>query len=254
MSGPPTDTRQAGRTLAILGYHKIGPPPPGGWETWYYVPEATFAAHLQYLRDDGWAVLDAATLLDGLTDPDRLPARSALLTFDDGYRSFRTFAVPQLLRYGAPAVLFVPTDFIGGTNTFDADTAEPVDRICDWDDLRAVQVQGVSVQSHGVTHRAFSGLGPAEREAELARSKLVLQAGLGRPVEMFSFPYGDDGSDPDVAREMLIRNGYRAACIFGGGPVFLPDINLYRLSRLAVGTETDLHAALHPARYSDRQA
>ncbi len=80
------------------------------------------------------------TFLDGLTDPDRLPARGALLTFDDGYRSFRTHAVPQLLRFGVPALLFVPTDFIGGTNAFDADTREPIERICDWDDLGAARL------------------------------------------------------------------------------------------------------------------
>ena len=45
--------------LLILGYHKIGPPSPGAWETWYYVPAATFLAHLHYLRENGWVVLDA---------------------------------------------------------------------------------------------------------------------------------------------------------------------------------------------------
>ena len=33
------------RTLAMLAYHKIGAPAPGGWETWNYIPEETFAAH-----------------------------------------------------------------------------------------------------------------------------------------------------------------------------------------------------------------
>ena len=28
-----------GNTVAILGFHKIGPPPAGGWESWFYVSE-----------------------------------------------------------------------------------------------------------------------------------------------------------------------------------------------------------------------
>lgn len=46
--------------LAVLGYHQIGPPPPGGWETWSYVPEETFADHLRLLRETGWQVIDLA--------------------------------------------------------------------------------------------------------------------------------------------------------------------------------------------------
>ena len=250
MSAPPST-----RILAILGYHKIGEPPTAGWETWFFIPEATFAGHLRYLRDDGWQVIDLETFLRGLTVPDGLPERAALLTFDDGYRSMRTVALPWLLRFGYPAVFFVPTDFIGGRNTFDA--AEPEEAICNWDDLRELERQGISVQSHGASHRAFSGLNLAEREEELRRSKATLEAGLGKRVEVFSYPYGDDGvssypyGDDGASsrvlrgvREALERAGYRAACLYGGGPNRLPAAGPYRLTRLAVGPDTDLQAEL----------
>src|SRR5262245_21752607 len=110
------------QTLAILGYHKIGPPPPGGWETWFYVPEATFVTHLAFLKENGWQVIDATTFLRGLAEPDSLPDRAALLTFDDGYKSMCDVTLPCLQRFGFPAVLFVPTDYVGRTNSFDADT------------------------------------------------------------------------------------------------------------------------------------
>src|SRR5262249_41433636 len=117
------------RTLAILGYHKVGAPLPGAWETWYYVPEATFLNQLSYLRDNGWQVIDLETLLQGLADPTRLPQRAALITFDDGYRCVLEVALPCLLRFGYPAVHFVPTDYIGGRNWFDQG-AEPEEPIC----------------------------------------------------------------------------------------------------------------------------
>ena len=68
--------------LAILAFHKIGHPPPDGWETWFYIPEATFVGHLSYLRDDGWQVIDLATFLRGFAAPNGLPERTALLTFN----------------------------------------------------------------------------------------------------------------------------------------------------------------------------
>src|SRR5690349_16179849 len=131
------------KTLAILGYHKIGPPPPGGWETWFYIPEETFLEQLATLRASGWRVIDAQAFLEGLARPEILPERAALITFDDGYRSNLEVAVPLLQRFDYPAVMFVPTAFIGGRNTFDGG-AEPDEPICDWEDLGELERCGVS--------------------------------------------------------------------------------------------------------------
>jgi peptidoglycan/xylan/chitin deacetylase (PgdA/CDA1 family) len=231
------------RTLAILGYHKIGEPPPGGWRTWFYVPEEVFAGHLSYLREHGWQVIDLPALLKGMVAPESLPERAALLTFDDGYRTMRTVALQWLLRFGFPSVLFVPSDYIGGSNGFDAGY-EPEEAICDWDDLRKLERSAVSIQSHGASHRSFSKLRLPEQEAELVRSKTTLEANLERPVEVFAYPYGDGGTEVRSTNEALKRNGYRAACLYKGGPNPLPIAEPYRLTRLAMGPDTDLRAAL----------
>jgi peptidoglycan/xylan/chitin deacetylase (PgdA/CDA1 family) len=47
----------------------------------------------------------------------RLPARSVLLTFDDGYRDFAEHAWPILRAAGLPATLFVATGAIGRTSS-----------------------------------------------------------------------------------------------------------------------------------------
>jgi peptidoglycan/xylan/chitin deacetylase (PgdA/CDA1 family) len=229
------------RELAILAYHKVGEPPPGGWRSWFYVPEDEFASHLEYLRDSEWEVVGAKTFLRGLDEPEVLPEKAALLTFDDGYRSMATVAAPILAGFAFPSVLFVPTDFIGGTNAFE-DGAEPVEAICGWDHLRSLGFFGVSVHSHGVSHRAFSKMGDSERDEELVRSKAVLEEGLGKPVEIFAYPYGDSG--PEGASLAVERAGYRAACLYKGGVERVPGHDPFRLSRLAVGSGTDVRKKL----------
>jgi peptidoglycan/xylan/chitin deacetylase (PgdA/CDA1 family) len=231
------------RNLAILGYHKIGEPPPGGWHTWFYVPEEICVGHLTYLRKQGWQVIDLPALFRGITAPKSLPERAALLTFDDGYRSMRTVVLPWLLRFGYPAVLFVPTDYIGGYNGFDAGY-EPEEPVCDWDDLRELERLGVSIQSHGASHRSFSRLSLPEQEEELARSKITLEAGLEKAVEVFAYPYGDSGTQPRSTGRALERAGYRAACLYKGGPNPLPIVEPYRLTRVAMGPDTDLQGPL----------
>jgi peptidoglycan/xylan/chitin deacetylase (PgdA/CDA1 family) len=236
------EQRETGPRVAVLGYHKVGPPPPGGWETWFYVPQATFAGHLAYLAEAGWQPLDRQRFLAGLADPGILPPRSALLTFDDGYRSNLTVAVPLLKKFGYPGVMFVPTAFIGGRNRFDE--SEPVEPICDWDDLRELERCGVAVQSHGVGHRGFSDLGEREWREELVRSKVVLEKGLLRSVDLFAFPYGDAGSDPARMAQVLRQAGYRAAYLYGGGPNLVPVADPFRLTRLAMGPDTNLAGEL----------
>jgi peptidoglycan/xylan/chitin deacetylase (PgdA/CDA1 family) len=229
--------------IAILGYHKVGPPAPGGWETWFQIPERVFEDHLSVLRDGGWELLDAATFLDGLSDPGRLPQRGALITFDDGYRSLRDAALRCLRASGAPAVLFMPSDFVGRDNHFDQGS-EPEEPLCDWSDLKELARCGVSIQSHGASHQAFSELSPGARRDELVRSKAELEAGVGQPVELFAFPYGDDAEGSAEVGSALAQAGYRAAFGYDGGPFSLPAVDPYRLPRVAMGPDTDLRAVL----------
>ncbi len=232
------------KTLAILAFHKIGDPSPGGWKTWFYVPEETFVGHLTYLRENGWQVIDVSAFLTGLEAPDSLPERSALITFDDGYRSIPRIALPWLLRFGYPAVAFVPTDYIGCRNQFD-DGIEPEEAICDWDDLQELNRGGVSIQSHGASHRRFSELSLAEQQDELLLSKAALEDKLGSPVQVIAFPYGDPGANEEEGARALRDTGYHAACLYRKGkPIPLPVLNPYRLARVAMGPDTDLQAVL----------
>lgn len=236
-------SRSARQALAILAFHKIGQPGNGQYPTWNYIPEATFVGYLSDLRKNGWQVIDLATFLQGLSEPHILPERSVLLTFDDGYRSMLTVVLPLLRRFRYPAVLFVPTGFIGKYNAFDKGI-EPEEAMCNWNDLQQLERHGVSVQSHGVTHSHFSGLNSVRQREELAWSKTQLENGLGKHVDVIAYPYGDGGRDPQALSQLVQRAGYRAACLYGGGVNELPIMNRYRLPRVAMGADTDLHREL----------
>jgi peptidoglycan/xylan/chitin deacetylase (PgdA/CDA1 family) len=157
----------------------------------------------------------------------------------------REVALPILKEFGYPGILFVPTDFIGGHNSFDADE-EPNEPICDWEDLRELERHGISVQSHGAAHRAFSEIDVVQQEHELVQSKKTLQAGLGTNVEIFSFPYGDNGGHPQLVAGLLEHCHYRAACLYDGLLNELPVKTPYQLSRLTIGPDSDLEALLTP--------
>ena len=230
--------------VAILSYHKIGPPLPGGWETWYYISKQIFEQQLRLLTERGYEFLDLLRFYRGLDDPSSLPAKSALITFDDAYRNNLTAALPVMIRLGVPGVVFVPTNYIGGMNVWDSGGQEPDEEICNWNDLLNLERYGVAVESHSVSHPSFSTLTPEQHEMELRRSKETLEAKLGRPVEFFAYPYGDAGNDFAFSEMMLKKVGYRAACLYGGGVVTLPSADRFRLERLAMGPDSDLISML----------
>ena len=215
----------------------------GHSSTWFYISESVFEGYLRWLQGSNWRVIDAETFLHGLDFPDSLPGRAVLLTFDDGYRSMRYTALPLLRSFGFPSVLFVPVGYIGSTNGFDADV-EPEEPICDWDDLEELQCGKVSIQSHGVTHRRLSMLDDAQLRYEIEYSKIAIESRMGHAVNIFPFPYGDNGREARVTRAVLREAGYSAAFLYGGGPNVIPPRDRFGLQRLAVGPDTDLETSL----------
>jgi peptidoglycan/xylan/chitin deacetylase (PgdA/CDA1 family) len=229
--------------LAILSFHKIGEPPAGARTTPWYIPEATFRKQLRYLSTNGWEVISVANFLRGLSEPESLPRRAALLTFDDGYKSLLGAASRSMSEFGYPSVVFIPTQFVGGYNDWDRGR-EPLEEICDWDELRELERRGCSIQSHGVRHESFSGLAPTELQEELYQSKNILEEKLGKPVEVFGFPYGQVGKDRSDLSALLESNGYRAACLSQGGVSNLPVANSYYLPRVDMFPHTELRSLL----------
>lgn len=59
--------------------------------------------------------IGADELLAAVSGTHRLPRGAVAMTFDDGYRDFKDVAWPLLKQYRVPAILFVPTAYVGGS-------------------------------------------------------------------------------------------------------------------------------------------
>jgi hypothetical protein len=60
-----TGMRETSRRLAVLGFHKIGPPPPGHSSTWFYISESVLESILRWLQRSSWQVIDAENISAG---------------------------------------------------------------------------------------------------------------------------------------------------------------------------------------------
>jgi peptidoglycan/xylan/chitin deacetylase (PgdA/CDA1 family) len=106
---------RANTNIAVLGYHRISPPVSADYPFNEEILSATpeeFSRELRYLRDN-LDVISIRELLAGLRDPRSLPARAAVITFDDGYRDNEEIALPLLREAGLPACFFLTTGIVG---------------------------------------------------------------------------------------------------------------------------------------------
>ena len=191
--------------LPILVYHKIDRIPPGSRYPKHFVTPEQFAAQLAFLARHGYTSIGFPDYLAYRRGERRLPRRSIILTFDDGYRSTRTIALPLLRQYGFSATIFLVTAYVGKTNLWDADEIQ--EPLLNASDIRDMQETGIEFGSQTATHAHLAALRPVEVLRELRTSREQLGALLGKPVAVLSYPYGEYTQDTlQFARD----SGYEA--------------------------------------------
>jgi peptidoglycan/xylan/chitin deacetylase (PgdA/CDA1 family) len=109
----------------VLLHHRIADPDDPsffGFKGNISATPAMFARQLDYLGRHH-TVIDLATFEAAIVEGRALPRNALLITFDDGYADNLDVALPELLRRGMPAVLFLATGFVGDRKAFAWDTA-----------------------------------------------------------------------------------------------------------------------------------
>jgi peptidoglycan/xylan/chitin deacetylase (PgdA/CDA1 family) len=152
-----------------------------------FVPVETFAQQLQHLLDSGWRPVDLDGWLAAL-DGRPTPARSFLLTMDDGYLSVLEDAAPLLARHGVPAVLFALAERVGGTS--DWMPQMPSEPLLTADQLRALARHGVEIGLHGADHAPLRDRSPDELHRQTTAAADRLHQVVGYPPRAFAYPWG----------------------------------------------------------------
>jgi peptidoglycan/xylan/chitin deacetylase (PgdA/CDA1 family) len=201
-------TRLTGGT-SILMYHAIAPHKAPGRR--FIVPLGKFDRQLRTLR---WLRRTPISLEQYISDriAHRLPpARSVIITFDDGYLDNLKLATPVLTRRAIPATVFVVTGRVGGRNTWDTDGELSGRPLMSWQEIAELRRAGLGVGAHTRSHRALPSLDPATRRAELVGSKADLEHRLGVTVHAFAFPHGLGAGDAECVAGVA-EAGFDAAC------------------------------------------
>ena len=192
----------------VLMYHVIGDARSDA-ERRLCCPLKAFEAQMESLKHSGWKVIPLSELVRAIDGGPAVAPRSVCITFDDGTACTYENALPVLQRHGFPATVFVVSGLLGGRNEWMARECHPERAMLTIGQLRALAAGGVEIGSHTVNHVRLAGLDGPSLSREVADSKRRLEDVLGRPVDLFAYPYG---SHDAAARQAVRQAGYRGAC------------------------------------------
>lgn len=198
------DTRGA---VVALCYHRFEAKPKDALA----ITPATFESQMQALKDSGYTVIPMQDFLAWRRGEKSIPAKSCLITIDDGYRSAYDVAWPILKKFEYPFTMFIYTAFVkGGALAGGASLS--------WAELREMRDAGVDIQSHTVNHQNLrSKKGKFQSQFatyeewlsnEIAGSKKQLESNLGISVKALAYPYGNHN---EQIRAAAMEAGYEAA-------------------------------------------
>ncbi len=200
-------------SVPVLCYHRFGPTVADSMT----VTTAVFESHLRYLHDNGYTVIPMQALVDyrlGKTSPP--PAKSVVITIDDGHRSVYEEILPLVKQYRVPVTLFIYPSAISNSHAPYA---------MKWEQLHALAETGFfTIQSHTYWHPNFKTekkrLSPAEYDKfvsmQLQKSRAALEKRFGTQVDVLAWPFGIYDDDLLAHAKMA---GYAAAFSIDGKPV-----------------------------------
>ena len=154
-----------GGAVPVLMYHSVGRYlPDWAWSGKLTVPAVVFEDHLRWLRKAGYRSATLDELDAHSRDETRLPEKTVVLTFDDGYVDNWTYVVPLLAKYGFTGSIMITTEFADPRDVVRPTLEDAwVGRVREdelevrgfmsWPELKQAVDRGVlSVQCHAVTH------------------------------------------------------------------------------------------------------
>jgi peptidoglycan/xylan/chitin deacetylase (PgdA/CDA1 family) len=97
----------------VLAFHGVTAEEPGSVFNYEgaHLYRPIFSRLMEHLVSR-YRVVSLDRIVDWLKGDGELPRRAVAVTFDDGYRNLLTQAAPELFALGAPATVFVTTDFV----------------------------------------------------------------------------------------------------------------------------------------------
>ncbi|MFX0199987.1 MAG: polysaccharide deacetylase family protein, partial [Candidatus Hodarchaeota archaeon] len=160
---------------------------------------------------------------------ERIPKKTVVLTFDDGYEGVYLNAYKVLKKFNFPATIFLSCASIGTKKTFpwlpfyETQLSNIPKQMnpwlpLSWQEVQEMSKNSVSFGSHTMTHPEMGNLPEKQIEWEISESKRTIENKIGNNIWLFSYPHSFSGAKIfdrtllESIKKLLKANGFEAAC------------------------------------------
>ena len=166
--------------VPVLMYHLVASPADARVAaTDLVVSPSTFDAQLRALHDAGWQTITAAQLAGHLVAGTRPPARSFVITIDDGYANAYTNTLPILAKYGYSATFYIVVGRIGRSP-----------QTLTWPEVREMLAAGMDIGNHTIGHPDLTRASDWDLGWQIRRAQEVVAAKTGYTMRSIAYPSG----------------------------------------------------------------
>ena len=177
-------------------------------------------AHIREFAKEKYSVEPLEFIIDTILNDGELQNNTIGISIDDADKSFYEIGWPKFKDKGMPVTLFVNTSTIHENNK----------NYLNWNQIRELINEGVSIGAHSHSHYHMSDLSIEEVRKEIETSNNIFLKELGRIPSLFAFPYGE-------ANEEIINllKEYKYKVAFGQhSGVINETSNFYYLPRFSL--------------------
>jgi peptidoglycan/xylan/chitin deacetylase (PgdA/CDA1 family) len=219
-----------------------------GTESIFTITATKFEEQMASLANQDYQSVGPDQVLAFLQRGEPLPAKTVMITVDDGWRSNIDIMLPILEKYGFRVTIFVTTSprawiyekFVGLDGHLGAE------------EVQELQRRGVRIESHTVTHPYLIDLNDEEIRREFTESKKTIEAWTGVPCKYLSIP--GNFYNRRIG-QIALECGYAAVFTANVGTVsrLTDTLDIKRLIIEGAFSLKEFHANLRPAAILSRK-
>jgi poly-beta-1,6-N-acetyl-D-glucosamine N-deacetylase len=177
-------------------------------------------AHIKEFSKQKYSIEPIEFIIDTIINDGNLLGNTIGISIDDADKSFYEIGWPKFKENKIPVTLFVNTSTIHENNK----------NYLNWDQIRELRDEGVSIGAHSHSHYHMSDLSIDEIINEIEISNNIFLKELGSVPSLFAYPYGETNEEI-----IKLLKKYKFKVAFGQhSGVINETSNLYYLPRFSL--------------------